>query len=95
MNVLVIAQYFPPDMGGGATRAYNMAKGLSLAGCDVTVVTSFPHYPTGNIPAKYRRKIVDYRKRREVENNTDICSPSSVRRVYQEVFAVYIINGLL
>jgi hypothetical protein len=58
MNVLVVAQYFPPDMGGGATRAYNMAKGLSLAGCDVTVVTAFPHYPTGNIPTKYRGKLL-------------------------------------
>lgn len=58
MKVLVIAQYFPPDMGGGATRAYNMAKGLSLAGCDVTVVTAFPHYPDGDIPTKYRKKIL-------------------------------------
>jgi colanic acid biosynthesis glycosyl transferase WcaI len=54
----VIAQYFPPDMGGGATRAYNMAKGLSLSGCDVAVVTAFPHYPTGKIPAKYRGKLL-------------------------------------
>ena len=29
MNVLVIAQYFPPDMGGGATRAYNVAEWLN------------------------------------------------------------------
>jgi glycosyltransferase involved in cell wall biosynthesis len=58
VRVLVVAQYFPPDMGGGATRAYNMAKGLSLAGCDVTVVAAFPHYPTGNIPAKYRGKLL-------------------------------------
>jgi colanic acid biosynthesis glycosyl transferase WcaI len=58
MKVLVIAQYFPPDMGGGATRAYNMVKGLSLAGCEVTVVTAFPHYPTGNIPAKYHKKLL-------------------------------------
>ena len=26
MRVLILAQYFPPDMGGGATRAYNAAK---------------------------------------------------------------------
>src|SRR5665647_476321 len=58
MRVLVLAQYFPPDMGGGATRAYNVAKGLSLVGCDVTVVTAFPHYPTGNIPKKYRRRLL-------------------------------------
>ena len=57
LNVLIIAQYFPPDMGGGATRAYNMAKGLSLAGCDVTVIAAFPHYPSGNIPSNYKGKL--------------------------------------
>ena len=56
MHVLIIAQYFPPDMGGGATRAYNVAKGLVLNGCRVTVVSAFPHYPEGNIPKEYRWK---------------------------------------
>lgn len=56
MNVLIIAQYFPPDLGGAATRAYNAAKGLLLNGCEVTVVTAFPHYPQGEIPKKYRWK---------------------------------------
>jgi glycosyltransferase involved in cell wall biosynthesis len=54
--VLVVAQYFPPDIGGAATRAYNMAKGLALNGCNVTVVAAFPHYPHGKIPAEYKWK---------------------------------------
>ena len=56
MRVLVIAQYFPPDMGGGATRALNAAQGLSIAGCDVTVIAAFPHYPTGNVPKNCRMR---------------------------------------
>ena len=56
MRVLIIAQYFRPDMGGGATRAYNAAKGLLKAGCTVTVVSAFPHYPSGNVPEQYRWK---------------------------------------
>lgn len=56
MRVLIVAQYFPPDMGGGATRAYNIAKGLSKVGCKVTVVSAFPHYPTGKVPKKYKWK---------------------------------------
>jgi len=56
MRILVIAELFPPDMGGGSTRAFNVVKGLSLAGCDVTVVAAFPHYPTGNVPGRYRWK---------------------------------------
>jgi glycosyltransferase involved in cell wall biosynthesis len=54
--VLVVAQYFPPDIGGAATRAYNLAKGLAINGCDITVIAGVPHYPHGNIPAEYRWK---------------------------------------
>jgi colanic acid biosynthesis glycosyl transferase WcaI len=56
LNVLVVAQYFPPDLGGSATRAYNLAKGLALNGCNVTVIAAFPHYPHGKISAEYRWK---------------------------------------
>ncbi|MCW4031428.1 MAG: hypothetical protein NWE80_03595, partial [Candidatus Bathyarchaeota archaeon] len=56
MHVLVIAQLYPPDMGGGATRAQNIVKGLLSSGCKVTVVAAFPHYPYGDIPQKYRWK---------------------------------------
>lgn len=45
-------------MGGGATRAYNVAKGLKANRCDVVVVAAFPHYPTGNIPKEYRWRIL-------------------------------------
>jgi colanic acid biosynthesis glycosyl transferase WcaI len=58
LNVLVIAQYFPPDLGGAAIRAYNVAKGLFLNGCKVTVVAAFPHYPYGEIPKEYRWKLI-------------------------------------
>lgn len=54
LNVLVVAQYFPPDIGGSATRAYNVARGLILNGCNVTVVAAAPHYPHGKIPKGYR-----------------------------------------
>jgi colanic acid biosynthesis glycosyl transferase WcaI len=56
LNVLVLAQYFPPDMGGSSTRASNVVKGLLSKGCEVKVVAAFPHYPHGNVPAKYRGK---------------------------------------
>jgi glycosyltransferase involved in cell wall biosynthesis len=56
--VLLIAQYFPPDLGGSATRAYNLAKGLAVNGCNVTVIAAFPHYPHGKIPADYKWKLL-------------------------------------
>ncbi len=58
MKILIIAQYFPPDFGGASTRALNIAKALKLQGCEIVIVSAFPHYPKGDIPKKYRRKIV-------------------------------------
>ena len=58
MRILVIAQLFPPDMGGGSTRAFNAAKGLVSLGHEVTVITAFPHYPTGKIPSEYKRRLM-------------------------------------
>ena len=58
MKVLVLAQYFPPDMGGASTRVSNVVKGLLAEDCDVTVVAAFPHYPHGKVPMKYRRKLI-------------------------------------
>jgi glycosyltransferase involved in cell wall biosynthesis len=58
LKVLVLAQYFSPDMGGGSTRASNVVKGLLSKGCEVTVVAAHSHYPHGNVPRKYSRKAV-------------------------------------
>ena len=58
MKVLVLAQYFAPDMGGGSTRATNVVKGLQIKGCEVSVVTAFPHYPHGRVSAKYKHKAI-------------------------------------
>jgi colanic acid biosynthesis glycosyl transferase WcaI len=58
MNILMISYYFPPDWNGDSTRAYNAARGLMSHGCNVTVITSFPHYPHGYISTKYKRKIL-------------------------------------
>jgi glycosyltransferase involved in cell wall biosynthesis len=56
MKVLVLAQYFPPDIGGGSARASNVVKGLRSRGCEMKVIAAFPHYPHGDVSAKYRGK---------------------------------------
>jgi glycosyltransferase involved in cell wall biosynthesis len=58
LHVLVLAQYFFPDMGGASTRATNVVKGLLSNNCNVTVVSAFPHYPLGHIPKKYNYKAI-------------------------------------
>jgi len=54
IKILLISQYFPPEVAAGANRTYEHAKHWVQLGADVTVVTCFPNYPTGNIPEKYK-----------------------------------------
>lgn len=54
INIILVTQYFPPEVAAGANRAYEHAKCWVKLGAEVTVVTCFPNYPTGTIPDKYK-----------------------------------------
>jgi glycosyltransferase involved in cell wall biosynthesis len=83
-------------MGGGATRAYNVARGLTLNGCKVTVVAAAPHYPMGDIPRKYRWKIlvIEYKENMKIIRTLMIPLPSKglVNRII--LFIFFIITSL-
>jgi len=51
----MFSDIFPPDMGGGATRAYNIAKCLAQQGHNIQIVTLWPHYPIGLLKLKALR----------------------------------------
>ncbi|TET80367.1 glycosyltransferase WbuB [candidate division TA06 bacterium] len=58
MRILYVTQYFPPEIGAGASRAKEMVRYLS-GGCHrVTVLTAFPNYLTGVVPPAYKNKLV-------------------------------------
>ncbi|MCH8034641.1 MAG: glycosyltransferase family 4 protein [Bacteroidetes bacterium] len=54
MKILLITEYFPPEIGAGSTRAYEHSSQWVKNGHDVTVITGFPDYPDGIIPQKYK-----------------------------------------
>jgi glycosyltransferase involved in cell wall biosynthesis len=43
-KIVIVTQYFPPEIGGGANRSAGFAEELAALGNDVTVVTPFPGY---------------------------------------------------
>jgi colanic acid biosynthesis glycosyl transferase WcaI len=55
---LLISLYFPPEIGGGSTGAWNRALLLSKIGFKVFVICGFPCYPSGKvIDKKYKHRI--------------------------------------
>src|SRR3954471_4146856 len=55
-RLVIVTQYFPPEMGAPQSRWLETANGLRLLGWDVKVVTAMPNYPTGRILDGYRGK---------------------------------------
>ncbi len=59
MKVLLVSQYFFPEVGATQTRMWEFARALTDAGHQVDVLTEFPNHPIGVIPERYRGRWID------------------------------------
>lgn len=56
MRILFVTPYFPPEVGAPQTRIHELALLLSKMGHDISVLTTFPNYPSGVVPSEWRGK---------------------------------------
>jgi colanic acid biosynthesis glycosyl transferase WcaI len=54
LKILLVTEYFPPEIGAGSNRAFEQSKRWIEKGAKVTVITGFPDYPDGVIPEEYK-----------------------------------------
>lgn len=59
LRVLLLSQYFPPEVGATQTRMQAFAEYLADRGHAVTVVCEFPNHPHGVVPPGYRGRLVE------------------------------------
>jgi glycosyltransferase involved in cell wall biosynthesis len=55
MHILLVTNYYPPEIGGAVHRRYELARSLKARGHEVTVLTGYPCYNVKDVPAQYRR----------------------------------------
>ena len=67
-NLIIVSQYFPPEIGGGSQRSFGFASELSRPDLNVTVVTPFPSYLMHKDEVKIKFKLYE----KSVENNLTI-----------------------
>jgi glycosyltransferase involved in cell wall biosynthesis len=56
LKLLILTQYFPPEVGAPQNRLFELAVRLKKAGVDVTILTAMPNYPQMKIHAGYEGK---------------------------------------
>ncbi len=67
-NILFFTPYYPPEVGAAQTRISETAVRLVKRGHRVTVLTTLPNYPLGQVPLEYRNR----RLRRQVRDGVSI-----------------------
>ncbi|MFV0308390.1 MAG: glycosyltransferase family 4 protein [Desertimonas sp.] len=58
MKILLLTQYYAPEVGAAHVRLQAMVRRLVAAGHQVEIVTALPNHPTGAIYPEYRRKLM-------------------------------------
>jgi glycosyltransferase involved in cell wall biosynthesis len=59
LRVLVVSQYFPPEVGATQSRMQAFAEYLAARGHEVTVIAEFPNHPRGVLPEAYRYRVFE------------------------------------
>ena len=63
----MVASYYKPDGGPAAPLYAMLCEGLVARGHHVIVITAVPHYPSGKVPTRYKRKWLDRKVEKGVE----------------------------
>ena len=67
MKILILTQYFPPEVGAPQNRLYELAVRLEQKGADITVLTAMPNYPQMKIHKSYIGKFRHYENMNELK----------------------------
>ncbi|MFA7082205.1 MAG: glycosyltransferase family 4 protein [Bacteroidales bacterium] len=60
MKLIILTQYFPPEVGAPQNRLYELALRLKSKGIDITVLTAMPNYPQMVVHKEYKGKCYKY-----------------------------------
>lgn len=78
MKLLILTQYFPPEVGAPQNRLFELAVRLNKKGVDVTILTAMPNYPSMTIHPEYSGKFYHYEEQEGLKiHRSAIYVPSS------------------
>tara|TARA_Y100001970_G_scaffold281852_1_gene393471 strand:- start:5112 stop:6317 length:1206 start_codon:yes stop_codon:yes gene_type:complete len=97
MHVLLITQYFPPEIGAAASRWSDYTKILNQQGHKVTVLCEVPNYPQGKYFHGYKSTWV---KTEKINNNLTIirsyANANNRRSIFKKLihYLTFMVSGI-
>ena len=92
MKILYISQYFPPEIAAPAARVSELSCHWVKNGHKVTVLTGFPNYPLGIVPANYRPKLLRLFLKEKI-NGINVCRawlwPQPHRKTFKRMLSFF------
>jgi glycosyltransferase involved in cell wall biosynthesis len=67
MKLLILTQYFPPEVGAPQNRLFELAVRLRKKGMDVTVLTAMPNYPQMEVHKEFKGKFYSYEEANDLK----------------------------
>lgn len=62
MRILLLSQYFTPEVTAARVRLQPLAEGLAARGHDVEVICEVPNHPEGIVREGYRKRLIQQRQ---------------------------------
>lgn len=87
-KIVILTQYFLPEMGAPQNRLFDMANGLIKAGWEVSVVTAMPNYPTGKIFQSHKGKFSQTERIEDLEVKRFWLFPSNAPKVFPRIVSM-------
>lgn len=94
MRVLFVTPYYAPDLGPSSPLVTMLCEDFVTLGHQVTVLAAVPHFPSGHVPAEYRRQIWHW----ETQNGVRVCRvlvPSGDRGQFLHRALVFVVYQIL
>lgn len=96
MKLLIITQYFPPEVGAPQNRLFELSQRLLKEGVDVHILTAMPNYPVGEVFESYQNKSYLFEEMKGLKvHRSEIYATSSksivkrLRNYFSFVFSSY------
>lgn len=88
MKLIILSQYFVPEMGAPQNRLFELTKGLIKLGWQVQVVSAMPNYPTGKIFKSHKNRFTQTDWIEGIEVKRFWLYPSNSSRIFPRIVSM-------